>query len=135
MAVADVEIEGLEALNRALRELAPKLTAEAEAGIFEGGFIIQAQAQRNAPREYGDLFRSAYTRKDGRNTRVGFDEAYALYVHENMESETVGAGIPRPSGLGTYWNPGGPRFLARAVDEKAPDVLAVVERRLAGKMR
>lgn len=127
------EIQGLDELNKALRDLAPKIAAESEAGIFAGGFIIQAAAQENAPREYGDMARSAYNRKQPRGTEVGFDAAYALYVHENMEQKLKGQ--PRPSGLGTYWNPGGPKFLERAVNEKAKDVLAEVEKRIAGAIK
>ena len=129
------EIQGLDELNRALAKMVPEVTREAEAGIFAGGFIIQAEAQKNAPREYGDLARSAYNRKRQGGTEVGFDAAYAIYVHENMESKTVGAGIPRPSGLGTYWNPGGPKFLERAVNEKSKDVLSEVARRIAGVIK
>jgi len=127
------EIQGLDELNRALRDLVPEVTKEAEAGIFAGGFIIQAAAQENAPREYGDLARSAYNRKTQGGTEVGFDAAYALYVHENMEQKLRGQ--PRPSGLGTYWNPGGPKFLERAVNEKSQDVLDEVARRVAGVIR
>ena len=127
------EIQGLDELNRALAKMVPEVTKEAEAGIFAGGFIIQAAAQENAPREYGDLARSAYNRKRQGGTEVGFDEAYALYVHENMEQKLKGQ--PRPSGLGTYWNPGGPKFLERAVNEKAKDVLDEVARRIAGVIK
>ena len=127
------EIQGLDELNRALAKMVPEVTREAEAGIFAGGFIIQAAAQENAPREYGDLARSAYNRKQSRGTEVGFDEAYAIYVHENMEQKLKGQ--PRPSGLGTYWNPGGPKFLERAVNEKAKDVLDEVARRIAGVIK
>ena len=129
----NVKIEGLDELNRALAKMVPEVTKEAEAGIFAGGFIIQAEAQKNAPREYGDLARSAYNRKRQGGTEVGFDAAYALYVHENMEQKLKGQ--PRPSGLGTYWNPGGPKFLERAVNEKAKDVLDEVARRIAGVIK
>ena len=128
-----IEIQGIDELNRALAKMVPEVTREAEAGIFAGGFIIQAEAQKNAPREYGDLARSAYNRKQSRGTEVGFDAAYALYVHENMEQKL--RGVPRPSGLGTYWNPGGPKFLERAVNEKSKDVLDEVARRVAGVIR
>src|SRR5262245_23794597 len=44
---------------------------------------------------------------------VGYTAKYAIYVHENVEMKL--AGLPRPSGLGTYWSPegAGPKFLER----------------------
>ena len=36
---------------------------------------------------------------------VGYTAAYALYVHENIEMR--GKGLPRPSGIGNYWDPNG----------------------------
>lgn len=125
----DVKVEGLGELNTALRRLVPEMTEAAHEGIHEGALIIQGKAQKNAPFEYGDLSRSAYTRKIPQGAEVGFEAAYAIYVHENMEQTLKGQ--PRPSGLGTYWNPGGPKFLERAVNEHAQDVLNAVIRRIA----
>ena len=121
-----VKVEGMDELNRALAELAPEVTEEVEAGLYAGGLVIQAEAQRNTPVEFGNLRGSAYTQRPpiGGGVEVGYSAEYATYVHENME-QTL-AGEPRPSGLGTYWNPGGPKFLERAVNEKAGEVLDLV---------
>lgn len=129
----DVKIEGLDDLNRALAAIVGEVTQEAVDGIFEGALVIQGAAQKNAPYEYGDLVRSAYTRKLQDGAETGFEAAYAVYVHENMEQTLKGQ--PRPSGLGTYWNPGGPKFLERAVNEHSQDVLDAVIRRVAGVVR
>jgi len=123
-----VKIEGMDDLNRALRELAPEVTKEARAGIFAGALIIQAESQKNTPVEYGNLRGSAYTNKLPQGAEVGYSAAYAIYVHENMEQKLKGQ--PRPSGLGTYWNPGGPKFLERAVNEKASEMLDQVAARV-----
>lgn len=48
----------------------------------------------------------------GKSVIVGFTANYALHVHENMEM--AGAGLPRRSGHGFYWDPqgiAGPKFL------------------------
>jgi hypothetical protein len=125
----NTRLEGLDELNAELRRLIPKMTEAAHAGIHEGVLIIQGKAQKNAPFEYGDLVRSAYTNKIAMGAEVGFEAAYALYVHENMEQKLRGE--PRPSGFGTYWNPGGPKFLERAVNEHAGDVVKAVVRRVS----
>ena len=127
------EIQGLDELNRALRELAPEVTKEAQAGIFAGALIIQAESQRNTPVEYGNLRGSAYTNKLPQGAEVGYSAEYAIYVHENMEQKLKGE--PRPSGLGTYWNPGRPKFLERAVNEKASEVLDQVAARVGRALR
>lgn len=92
-----------------------------------GGLVIQGEAQRRVPREYGDLFGSAFTRyapDEPMTVEVGFGNAYALWVHENRK---VNAGKPRPSGLGVFWGPSGePGYLANAVSAKMQDVVRVV---------
>ena len=125
-----VEVEGMDELNRALAELSPEVTKEVEAGIYAGGLVIQAEAQKNTPVEFGNLRGSAYTQRAmiGSGVEVGYSAEYAIYVHENME-QTL-AGESRQSGLGTYWNPGGPKFLERAVNEKADEVLDQVRARV-----
>lgn len=48
----------------------------------------------------------------GKSVVVGFTANYALHVHENIEMR--GAGKPRRSGHGLYWDPqgiAGPKFL------------------------
>ena len=117
-------------LNRALSDLAPEVTKEVEAGLYAGGLVIQAEAQKNTPVEFGNLRGSAYTQRAmfGSGVEVGYSAEYAIYVHENME-QTL-AGEPRQSGLGTYWNPGGPKVLERAVTEKADEVLDQVRARV-----
>lgn len=124
-----IEIEGMDDLNKALASLVPEVSDAAMAGMFAGGLVIQAASQRNTPVEYGNLRASAYTqRKPNKTVEVGHSANYAIYVHENMEQTLEGE--PRPSGLGTYWNPGGPKFLERAVNENAREVLDQVAVRI-----
>lgn len=54
----------------------------------------------------------------GTSVVVGFTAAYALAVHENLEM--AGAGLPRRSGHGFYWDPqgqAGPKFLENPARE------------------
>jgi hypothetical protein len=47
---------------------------------------------------------------------VGYEAYYAVYVHESVEMKLQG--VPRPSGIGRYWDPQGQaeaKFLERAV--------------------
>ena len=153
------KIEGMDELNRELQRLAKDVAPEAlDRAAFAAGLVLQGAAQRNVPVEFGNLRASAYTqgskgsatRLDTSNLKpdenlpdpaptqkmiadVGFTARYAVYVHENME-QTL-AGQPRPSGLGTYWNPGGPKFLERALNKKSREIRDIFEAYLAEAIR
>ena len=120
-----VDIDGLDDLNKDLRKIAKKSPDAVTRGAFAGALLVQREAQKNVPVEFGNLKGSAYTQKIMLGAETGFTSAYALFVHENMEQ--VLKGEPRPSGLGTYWNPGGPKFLERAVNEHMSEVVDLVE--------
>jgi hypothetical protein len=120
-----VEVEGLDALNRRLASLPAELQAAGARGAFAAGLMVQGKSQENTPVEYGVLRASAYTQRTANGAEVGHSAEYAIYVHENMEQKLKGE--PRPSGLGTYWNPGGPKFLERAVNENLSEISDLVE--------
>lgn len=120
-----IEVDGLDDLNDYLRRVAREAPGAVESGAYAGALVIQGAAQKNTPVEYGELQGSAYTQRIPLGAEVGFSAEYALFVHENIEQKLRGE--PRPSGLGMYWNPGGPKFLQRAVDEKAEEVSDIVE--------
>lgn len=64
---------------------------------------------------------------------VGFEAAYALYVHENKEQRLKGQ--PRPSGIGVYWGPKGqPKFLEEPARTKAPQMRAAIDRALKAEL-
>ena len=49
---------------------------------------------------------------------IGFTAPYAKAIHENLEQTLLGQ--PRPSGIGTYWTPGGrlgSKYLERPLRE------------------
>jgi hypothetical protein len=87
------------------------------------GIKVKGDAMDNTPVEIGNLRASAYmdVDRDQLFVVIGFGAEYAVYVHENMEQTLKGQ--PRPSGNGTYWNPGGPKFLERAVNSNHKFIL------------
>jgi hypothetical protein len=120
-------------------------------GLWAIGLRIIADAVKGVPVEFGNLRASGYVRAGSKLERpdaaklnpkenlpdptdkmpdlaveLGFTASYAVYVHENTEQRLKGE--PRPSGLGTYWNPGGPKFLLDAVAKGARDVATWVAR-------
>ena len=120
-----IKIEGLDALNKRLSELPKELQAAGERGAFASALMVQGEAQNRVPVEYGNLRGSAYTSKVPKGAETGFSAEYAIFVHENLEQKLKG--VPRPSGLGTYWNPGGPKFLEKAVNENLDQISDLVE--------
>lgn len=120
----------MKGLDKVLKNLNSRLDGIPEKsmkGLLTGGLIVQRDAQKHVPVEYGVLRQSAFTRK-ARNDKavkaveVGFTAAYAPFVHENMEQKLKGQ--PRPSGKGVYWGPQGePRFLANAVVRNEDEIV------------
>jgi hypothetical protein len=125
--------EGLDEINEGLTRLAVGSREAATKGAFKAGLTIQRDSMANTPVEYNNLRPSAYTRREGDGAVVGYDAEYAVYVHENMEAKLKGE--PRPSGLGTYWNPGGPKFLENAVTENRQTVLGDIAAELEKVLR
>lgn len=123
--------EDVETVFRRLSQEIEKIKGATIGGLLAGGLIIQRQAQKWVPVEYGKLRASAFTRRaahDPAAVEVGFSASYAIYVHENVEAKLRGQ--PRPSGLGRYWGPDGrPRFLSAAATEKREEVLEAIAKR------
>lgn len=124
------KIVGLEAtLGNMNREIGA-IKTRTIGGLMAGGLIVEAESNRNVPVEHGNLHGSSYTQKapaGGLSVEVGYEATYAPFVHENLEQKLKGR--PRPSGLGTFWNPGGPKFLENAATNKSDDVVAAVASR------
>lgn len=125
----------MKGLDATLKNLNKKILAIKNVtvdGLLAGGLIVQADAQRHVPVEFGVLRQSAYTRKvrDGASplVEVGFSAKYAPWVHENLEMKLRGK--PRPSGKGVYWGPQGEaRFLSNAVERQTDKVVDVIAKR------
>lgn len=121
-------VRGTKAANDKLRADIKKFGGATMAGLLAGAMIVERQAKKDVPREYGNLVGSGYSRKHQSKpmtAQVGFGAAYALWVHENEEQKLKGK--PRPSGLGKYWGPAGkPKYLSGAGEMKRDDVLKVI---------
>lgn len=123
-----IRVEGVENCLDNLNVEINRIRGRTVAGLLAGGLKIQRESQRRVPVEYGDLKRSAYTRKMPENDQaveVGYSAAYAIYVHENLEMKLRGE--PRPSGLGEYWGPNGQsKFLETAAIDLSDEVVRLV---------
>jgi len=123
-------VRGMDTVKRNLNREIGAIKKRLAGGLFAGGLIIEGESKRRVPVELGNLRASGYTQRksaDGLTVEVGYEAAYAPFVHENLEMKL--AGQPRPSGLGRYWGPQGEaKFLENAANEKADDVVAAVAR-------
>lgn len=125
-------MKGLEQTLKNLNKKVVAIKGVTVDGLLAGGLIVQGDAQRHVPVEYGVLRQSAYTRKvrggDSPLVEVGFSAEYAPWVHENLAMAWKGR--PRRSGKGVYWGPQGEaRFLANAVERQTDRVVEVVAKR------
>ncbi len=96
-------------------------------GLLAGGLLIQRRSQKRTPVEYGFLRGSAFTRRaqdDPRYVEIGYGALYARAVHDKTEMKLRGK--RRPSGLGTYWNPGEAEFLRTSYYESLDEVRKLV---------
>lgn len=104
------------------------------AGVLAAGLVIKGEAQRRVPKEIGDLFKSAYSRKaqnGGYGVEVGFGAVYALWVHENLEMKLKGK--DRPSGKGVYWGPSGEaKYLENALNAKKKEAFEMIAKYAKG---
>lgn len=122
------KLKGLDKVLKNLNREIEGIKDRTDAGILAGGLIIQGDAQKRVPIEYGNLRGSAYTQphpEKAHVVQVGFGSSYAAAVHENMEQKWKGK--PRKSGLGQYWGPEGePKFLEKAIANTKLDVVRTI---------
>jgi len=134
MARVTVQVQGLARTLQRLNAM-PAVKEKGAAGALQtAGLLVQRRAMKYTPVEYGFLRGSAFTRKaqDGSlAVEVGFGAAYARFVHENRRMKLRGK--RRPSGLGTYWNPGRSQFLRLAFVELRRELIALVTKAVASK--
>lgn len=101
-----------------------------ERGLKKGGLLIQRGAQLKVPVDTGALKAGAFTRAEGSGfatkVRVGFEAAYAVFVHEHP-APNLGKNVPRthvryPGHVpkGNVWDPAGrgqPHYLSNSISE------------------
>ena len=62
---------------------------------------------------------------------VGYSAPYAMFVHESVGM--VLQGLPRPSGIGNYWDPNGQaKFLEQPTRQYAKDMGVFIRREMRG---
>lgn len=129
MAQITVKLKGKKELLAQLKTTFEGTEAGARQGLLAAGLLVQRRAQKDTPREHGILVGSAFTRpgKDNPNVvEVGYGALYARAVHEKTAEKLRGK--PRPSGLGTYWNPGHSKFLERAYNESLKEIVSIIRK-------
>lgn len=133
-----VTVTGVRNVIRNLQRKDKAFQRGIERGLKKGGLLIQREAQLLVPVDTGALKASAFTRSEGTGfqteVKVGFDTAYAVFVHE-ARGTYWGLGIRRAARYpghrpkGNYWDPAPravPKFLQIAVGLKTPEVIKVV---------
>lgn len=132
MARVTVDVQGLARTLQKLNAMPAAKEKGAMGALQTAGLLVQRRAMKYTPVERGFLRASAFSRKaqDGSlAVEVGYGAAYARFVHENIRMKLRGK--PRPSGLGTYWNPGRAKFLSLAFVESKAELIALVKRAVA----
>lgn len=123
-----VKVTGIDKVLENLNKEIGKLRGRSMKGLLKAGLLVQREAQKKTPVELGNLRGSAYTRKAQKNelaVEIGFEAAYALFVHENREQKLKGQA--RPSKLGKYWGPSGePGFLTNALKRNQATILKII---------
>jgi hypothetical protein len=109
-----------------------------ERGLVRAGLLIQRDAQKRVPVEYGELKRHIGSNKVSGNgfftiVRIDSLALYSLWVHEMINPKTMGMGVERPSGLGVFWGPHGqPKFLENAAQSNKVEAVAIVRAAMLG---
>jgi hypothetical protein len=125
------KVKGTAAAKREIVSQGSSIKSGLRAGLWAAGLIVEGEAKKRVPVEYGKLRASGYTNRvpgiDKEKIFVGFSAHYAFYVHENLEAKWKGK--KRKSGIGVYWGPKGqPRYLYNALMSKRGEARRLVSR-------
>jgi len=120
MAKAGLTLIGGKEFQQSLKTLAKKYPDRLARGLIRAGAFIQRESQKIVPVDTGALKGSAYTRKSGTGrdiaVRVGYQQSYAIYVHEMLEN---------------YHKPGKTaRYLAIPLQTKQKEMVGFIEREI-----
>ena len=84
------QVEGLKGLQRKLKDVKARHLKGLRRGLLKAGLMLQRASQKVVPIDTGALKNSAFTRPGGTEenpeVRVGYTQAYALYVHERLDT-------------------------------------------------
>ena len=128
MAKITAKAERMQQVMERLSQVVTNTEQGAFTGLMAGGILIIGRSMREVPVEHGFLRASAFIRKaqDGSTAvEVGYSQKYALAVHEATAEKLRGQ--PRPSGLGTYWNPGKSKYLEDPFNRSIKEVVKLVK--------
>lgn len=114
------------------KQLTLAIPSDAERAMHIATSIIGGYATLMTPVDTSNLINSQYRIVKNTGTKVvaaiGYTAKYAAAVHEKPGT-LRGAGVPRASGRGNYWDPSGePQFLSKAGDENLAEIDQAVER-------
>jgi hypothetical protein len=88
--MAEIKLEGFVELNNKFKKSISEISSVVENALLDCGNDLQQKAQDLTPVDTGALRASAFTEADrqGKNPSVivGFEEEYAIFVHENLEA-------------------------------------------------
>ncbi len=88
--MAEIKLEGFIELTNKLNKSISQISDTVQSALLDCSNDLQQKAQDLTPIDTGALRASAFTEADrqGENPSVivGFEEEYAIYVHENLEA-------------------------------------------------
>lgn len=126
---AQTAMEGIAKASAKLNKEALKIKGKTLDGLLAAAIVILRRSRARVPRERSELFANSEARKTPENANaveIVYHQAYAAYVHENVDMKLKGT--PRPSGLGDYWGPAGEaKFLERPLMESRKEVLEILQ--------
>lgn len=126
-------IKGMAQVRTNLRkQLTLAIPSDAEKAMHVATSIIGGYATLMTPVDTSNLINSQYRIVKNTGTKIiaaiGYTAKYAAAVHAKPGT-LRGAGVPRASGRGNYWDPSGePKFLSKAGDENLAEIDQAVER-------
>lgn len=126
-------IKGMAQVRKNLRQqLTLAIPSDAERAMHIATSIIGGYATLMTPVDTSNLINSQYriVKNEGRRVvaAIGYTARYAAAVHEKPGT-LRGAGVPRASGRGNYWDPDAePKFLSKAGNENLNEIDQAVER-------
>lgn len=111
------KVKGLDQTMSRLNALIADIKDRTPEGLLDAGLQVEGVARERAPVLTGNLRNSGYTRQATPLTvAVGFNAAYAVFVHENLEA---------------YHPVGQAKFLESALSDNIDRIVAIVARRVS----
>lgn len=113
-----MRVTGTDRMLRNLNKEIRGIVGRTEAGLLQAGLLIKRRSQKEVPVDTGNLKAGAYVTSwnipfKGPVVEIGYQAAYAAFVHEVQRSHRVGK-----------W-----KFLEDPLKRSAKDVLAIIRKR------